>query len=124
MTEVTCPCCNAKLSYSAICRQVAQQFAERKYDLSELLEIIEQVNKANTSGHWQMKTTTGEVKRKYEESIGKGVSYRQLNYMLHDLADQGCIRLRVESKGRYGRTTVILFLKSLVNQVKEKKPCQ
>lgn len=88
-----CPNCGAEIPFGYFCKQVAK----RKYDRKLLLKIITSLKR----------TTTGEVAKKYQQTMGTPVSLRQLNNMLHDLESMGQIILVRRSLGRYGRTTEI-----------------
>jgi hypothetical protein len=91
--QVTCPCCNAEIPFSLLCKQIVK----RKFNRTILLNIIKK----------ESPLTSGILAHDYHELTGDVISFRVLNNVLREFSAQGLITAKVCSKGRYGRTTVI-----------------
>jgi hypothetical protein len=103
-TIIICPCCNAEVPYSVICKQFD---FKKKFNRKIILDIIKSENP----------TVSGVVAQRYKEITGRYLIYRTLLNILKEFRKQGLVDLKVHSKGRYGRTTIITLLNS---QQKEK----
>jgi hypothetical protein len=98
-TIVFCPCCKAEIPYSAICKQFD---FKNKIDRKTVLSIVRQ----------EAPTVSGVVAQKYRERTGQVLIGRTLLNILKEFRKQGLINLKVRSKGRYGRTSIITLCNS------------
>jgi len=89
---VMCPVCGAWFPY----RLIAKQLVKSRHYKRLILKILEQ--------HSFM--TTGEILEQYNELHPTPITLRGLLQNLKTLQKQGLVRGKVQSWGRYGRTTV------------------